>query len=101
MGQIKAATRLPLLSHSPLHSPHPKLVVAHGTAADNAPISSPHRAGNVLPCHRRCAGANRGCHELPQVGIVSGGVGVGKEFFPKVYMLTGSIRGKGNEAKVA
>jgi hypothetical protein len=83
-GQIKAATRLPPLSHSPLHSPHPKLTVVLGTAADDALISSPHPAGNVLPCRRWCTGANCGCHELPQVGVVDGGAGGGKEGFPKV-----------------
>jgi hypothetical protein len=84
MGQIKAATRLPLLSHSPLYSPHLKLAIVLGTVADDAPISSPHRAGNVLPCRRQCIGAKRGCHELPQVGVVGGGGGGGEEGFPKV-----------------
>jgi hypothetical protein len=83
-GQIKAATRLPPLSHSPLHGPHPKLAVVLGTATDDAPISSLHPAGNVLPCRRRCIGANRGCHELPQVGVIGGGARGGEEGFPKV-----------------
>jgi hypothetical protein len=36
-----------------------------------------------LPCRRRCAGANSGCHELPQVGVVGGGVGGGEEVSPR------------------
>jgi hypothetical protein len=84
MGQIKDATRLPPLSHSPLSSPHPKLAVVLGTIADDAPISSPHPTGNVLPCPSRCTGAKRGCHELPQVSVAGGGGEGGEEGFPKV-----------------
>jgi hypothetical protein len=36
-----------------------------------------------LPCRRRCAGTNRGCHQLPQVGVVGGGGGGGRRVSPR------------------